>query len=99
MPSETGGKKPFRVGCPVKRILILAACGRSGVPVGLRRRRMDGPLAAAHAGKFLCLTPDVHDKTCQITGVYSWDLFGHITSRFDMGLTDSQQDRCRSSPR
>ena len=74
----------------MKRILILAAAA-AAASLSACGGGDDGPLAAAHAGKFLCITPDVHDKTCQITGVYSWDLFGHITSRFDMGLTDANK--------
>jgi hypothetical protein len=69
------------VGCPVKRSLVLAAFAAAASLSACGA--YDAPLAPASAGKFLCVDPDVHDKSCQATIVFSRDLFGHIVSRLN----------------
>jgi hypothetical protein len=79
MARDTGGRIPR--GCPVKRIVVLAALAAASLlsACGLG----DGPLGPADAGKFLCVDPNVHDKSCQATMVFTRDLFGHIQSRLN----------------
>jgi hypothetical protein len=65
----------------VKRIVVLAALAAASLlsACGLG----DGPLGPADAGKFLCVDPNVHDKSCQATMVFTRGLFGHIQSRLN----------------